>query len=112
MKMQSENQNSEPQNNPLLTSFKAGILLKLEGIFNFLGQSLILVLVVGIPILILWFTPKDAACVLSSNMPILAGAITSAALVLLLGNPFIGILAGLTAGLILKIPFISQLFCH
>ncbi len=112
MKMQSENHNLEQENNQLLTSFKTGMFLKLEGIFNFLGQSLILVLVVGIPVLLLWFIPKGAACVVSSNMPILAGAITSAALVLLLGNPFIGILAGLVAGLILKIPFISQFFCN
>jgi len=48
-------------------------------------------------------------CIMSSpNFPIIGGGITALWLALMLGNPFIAILAGTLLGVILNIPFVQQ----
>jgi hypothetical protein len=108
MSLESKNNNSEEtQNNPF-SSFKKGFMLQLADILKWIGR----ISVVAIPVSILWFSGTGVnECVIGSNMPIIGGAITSVGLALLLGNPLIGILAGVVVGLILNIPFIQHLLC-
>jgi hypothetical protein len=103
-----EQESSQSENNRFLDAFKEGIRSQLAILLKWLGR----VSVLAIPILVLWFSSGNVhECVISSNIPVIGGVITSVGLALLLGNPVISILAGVLIGLILKIPFIQHLLC-
>lgn len=108
MSIESNQDNCNQSDSNPFSSFKEGLMLQLADIFKLLGR----ISVVAIPVLILLFLGKGGSnCVISSNMPIVAGSIASVGLVLLLGNPLIGIFAGIVVGLILKIPLIQHFLC-
>lgn len=102
------NNDSDQSNNGLFSSFREGFALQLSDILGWLGR----VSVIAVPVLILWFLHNGGnKCIVGSNTPIVGGVITSVGLALLLGNPLIGILAGVVLGLVLNIPFIQHFLC-
>ena len=102
------NNNSDQSQNSLFSSFREGFALQLSDTLGWLGR----VSVIAVPVLILWFSDGGGSkCVMVSNAPIVGGVITSVGLALLLGNPLIGILAGVILGLVLNIPFIQHFLC-
>jgi hypothetical protein len=102
------NNDPDQSNNGLFSSFREGFALQLSDILGWLGR----VSVIAVPVSILWFSGGvGSKCLVGSNAPILGGVITSVGLALLLGNPLIGILAGVVLGLVLNIPFIQHFLC-
>jgi hypothetical protein len=102
------NYDSEQSKGSPFSSFKEGFALQLSDALGLLGR----ISVIAVPVLILWFSGGGGSkCVMGSNAPIIGGVITSVGLAILLGNPLIGILAGVILGLVLNIPFIQHFLC-
>ncbi|CAD5914291.1 hypothetical protein [Planktothrix agardhii] len=112
MSFPSSNDNIDQAKNSIFSSFKEGFALQLSDAIKCLGQISVIAITILIPILILWFSKGTSVgdhCIMSSlNFPIIGGGITALGLALMLGNPFIAILAGTLLGVILNIPFVQQ----
>lgn len=115
MSFQSGNDNIDQAKNSIFSSFKEGFILQLSDAIKCLGQISVIAITILIPFLILWFSKGTSVgdhCIMNSpNVPIIGGVIASVGLLLMLGNPFIAILAGTFLGVILNIPFVQQLLC-
>ncbi|NCO76242.1 MAG: hypothetical protein GW795_12300 [Cyanobacteria bacterium] len=96
----------------MFSSFKQGFKQQLSEILNWLGRLFLIVIAIGIPTFILLNGGTVDGCAISEYMPLIAGILSTAGLILLIGNPLIAILAGGILGLILDLPLIKHFLCQ